>query len=249
MSLTYPRVKQMDLDEERAVIEAARNGCAASREKVVLSTMHVVYSIARRYKRSHNTLDDLVQEGVLGVLDALDHYDPARGAAFATYASYRVRDYIHASAVGKSTVIQMGRSAARGVQQMLWAIDAHLQQHGRHPTQAETAEALGASVRRVRLQEIGSQYTETAPYDDELGAGIPDDPGRTMDAEAYSQKLADCVARLSDREQVVLNKSYELGDYDYTPLQTIGNEIGVMESRVSQIRTAALGKLKRWMEA
>ena len=227
---------------------------AKSREEVVLEYAPLVKHIANRLAArlpDNLQVDDLVQAGMIGLLDAIEKYDPGREAQFRTYAEFRIKGAMLDDLRAGDWIPRSVRETADKIAQAHQALVATL---GRRPEEGEIAARLGISLaeyhellRKSRAIPL-LQIDDLRPHwkDDEGNIfDILEDPSFTNPLEALSlhdlrDRLADAIEDLPEKEQLVLSLYYD----EEMNLKEIGEVLGITESRVSQIRTQAILRLR-----
>jgi RNA polymerase sigma factor for flagellar operon FliA len=200
---------------------------------------------------SHVQIEDLLQAGAVGLLEAAQHYDPSQGASFKTYAGIRIRG---AMLDELRRTDWTPRSVHRGVRQMAEAIRTIQHREGREAKDSEIAEAMGldavcyqrllrdASACRVLSVEDANAAAEAAPHE---GEG----PAEAHQREAFAEALTDAISLLPERERTIMSLYYD----DELNLREIGAALGVTESRVCQILGQAHARLRArlpgWIDA
>lgn len=190
---------------------------------------------------SHVQLDDLMQAGMLGLLEAANKFDASRGASFATYAGIRIRgsmvDEIRSGDWVPRSVHKHSREIGRAMQ----ALEARL---GRDPTDREIAAELQMTLdqyyQALSDAAAGKLHSFDALLEDDQPAGVRDELARTIEQDETRTQVASAIGELSDREQLVLALYYDEG----LNLKAIGQVLGVGESRVSQIMSRAVVRLR-----
>ncbi len=232
---------------------------AKSREEVVLEYAPLVKHIANRLAArlpSNLQVDDLVQAGMIGLLDAIEKYDPRREAQFRTYAEFRIKGAMLDDLRAGDWIPRSVRSNADRLQQAIVALMAEL---GRRPDEFEIAAKLGLSLAEYHELLLKSRAIPLLQIED-LNAYRDDDDGNifdvledaainnpldTLSLHDLQERLAGAIAGLPEKEQLVLSLYY---DEDLN-LKEIGEVLGITESRVSQIRTQAIVRLRAALES
>jgi RNA polymerase sigma factor for flagellar operon FliA len=233
--------------------EAAATLDQSSRDELVLSMLPEVKYIARRiHERLPQSvlLEDLIQAGVMGLLDAAGKYDSSKNVPFKVYAKFRIRGTIIDSLRDLDWSPRSLRRQARHMEVVISQLQAQL---GRDPNDTEIAGGLHMTlddyhkaVSEIRGLDLGSFYSEGEGNvdEDELDTYIPyapeDDPFFQCSRSEMKQLLADAISHLPERERQILALYY----YEELTMREIGAVMGVVESRVSQIHSGALLKLR-----
>jgi RNA polymerase sigma factor FliA len=223
------------------------------RDRLVLHYAPLVKYVAGRVGTglpSHVEISDLIQSGIFGLVDAIEKFEPQRGLKFETYAMQRIRGAILDDLRAQDWVPRSVRSRARDVERALERLEAKLQ---RTATDAELAEELELSIEELRELFAQLQMTSVVALDDLIGAGhaqaslaetLPDDraedPVAALVDRDSRRQLAEAVERLSERDRVVVTLYY----FENLTLAEIGKVLGVTESRVCQLHTRAVLRLR-----
>ncbi len=221
---------------------------AVLREEIILRYVPLVRFVLGRLGIERSAeYEDLVSQGLLGLIDAVDHYDTTRGTSFSTYATYRIRGRV---LDGLRSLDLLSRPARRRVRQVQGAITDLHQQLGRTPEEDEIASHLGIDSRALRttladastvllsLDEPGNDDEETDRYES-LPAEI-DDPLETLAKGDLRTELIRAIADLPEREQQILSLYYR----DELTMKEIGEVVGLSESRVCQLHGKAVLTLR-----
>ncbi len=250
------RVPMITHDRE---IELAQNIEAGDREatkQFILANLRLVVSIAKRYVGRGLTLLDLIQEGNIGLIRAVQRYDWRRGHRFSTHATWWIRQAISRAVADKGRTIRLPVYVNTALNRIRRERQRLLQELGREPTEFELAEATGLDpIRMVELQSApGAPVSLELPVgedeEQELGDVLADTESASPEDLATTQTLKDEVQRvlesvLTPREQLVLQLRFGLGNGQAHPLEQVGRELGITRERVRQIEAGALAKLRQ----
>jgi RNA polymerase sigma factor (sigma-70 family) len=241
---------------ERALVLAAQAGDPHARHELVQRFLPLIGGVARTYRGLPSVeRRELIQEGVLGLMRALERYDPALGTPFWSYASWWVRQAMQRLVSELSGSFVLSDRAFRQLARVRNAERRHLQSHGRSPTVREIAQETELSVDQVQslteAQRRARRLEEPAPGSEPTSATLGDsvaDPGSEDGYDRVCQKCAaalvpELLARLGERERAILRGRYGL-DGRPRSLRELGEELGVSAERVRQIETASLDKLR-----
>jgi RNA polymerase sigma factor (sigma-70 family) len=225
-----------------------------SRSTFVSRNLRLVVHIAKRYTRHGVPLLDLIQEANVGLMRAVDKFDPRHGTRFVTYAPFWIMQAIGRESAALSRVVHVPDYQAKRRQRLARAIGDLKQQHGRMPTIGEIAARTGLSVDKVRdsLEVMGEDVDLDEPAD---GAEGPTLMETLVDGEASSllekladsellDRLKDALATLDPRQRAILSMHYGLNEGDPSTLQQIGEKMNVTRERVRQVEVEAIQALR-----
>jgi RNA polymerase primary sigma factor len=237
----------LDQDEELRLAWAVRSGDRRAAVRLVEANLRLVVAIARRYASCGVPFLDLVQEGNIGLLQAVDGFDPARGCRFSTYAYWCIRHAVRQAAAHQGRLIRIPPATAEAMDRLRRAAAQLAQVLGREPAAQELAEELGTTVERVtRLVRLSRPAVS-------LDGVEPEQPGASPADEvvlaALRVDLYAMLARLTARERRVLRLRFGLVDGRRCSLEEIGRRLGVSRERVRQIQKEALTRLRSATEA
>jgi RNA polymerase nonessential primary-like sigma factor len=243
--------------EELALARAMRGGDFEARQTLIERNLRLVVSIARHYVHRGLALPDLVEEGNLGLIHALEKFDPERGFRFSTYATWWIRQSIERAVMNQSRTIRLPANIVKEMNVVLRAM-RHLETHApageRDTTLEDVAHLLGKSVDEIeRLLRYREQpISLDAPLDRDQGLtvrdGVADDaavsPELLLHVSSIERFVGEWLAELTDRQRRVIERRYGLNGCDVAALDELASEMGVTRERIRQIQVEALEKLR-----
>ena len=248
------KIRLLTFEEENMLAERMVNGDKLAKQQLIESNLRLVVSIAKKYIGRGMNFLDLIQEGNLGLIKAVDKFDQTKGYKFSTYATWWIRQAITRAIADQARTIRIPVHMVETINKLIKTSRHLLQTLGREPTPEEIAEELEIPVEKVRdilkvSQEPISLETPVGEEDESnLGNFIPDD-----DAPSPSEQAADTLLRehieevmqtLTPREAKVLKLRFGLEDGRMRTLEEVGKEFDVTRERIRQIEAKALRKLR-----
>lgn len=248
------RVPLLSSDEEIMLAELMIKGDADAKKRLSEANLRLVVSIAKRYVGRGMLFLDLIQEGNLGLMKAVEKFDHTKGFKFSTYATWWIRQAITRAIADQARTIRIPVHMVETINKLIRISRHLLQEFGREPLPEEIAEKMGIPVERVReIQKIAqdpvSLETPIGEEDDShLGDFIEDDNATApSDVAAYSmlkEQLIGVLDTLTPREEKVLRLRYGIDDSRPRTLEEVGKEFNVTRERIRQIEAKALRKLR-----
>jgi len=253
------RFAQLTPEEEKELGARAQKGDEEAFQKLIEANLRFVVAMAKKYSRSGYPLHELINEGNLGLIEAVSRFDPARGVRFITYASWWIRQAILAAIAHHGQVFRLPPKLKHELYRFDSKVARLTQELGHRPSVDEISKGLGMEEQDVREMMEGTP-TEVS-LDTPIGEGaemrleelIQDQSVTPVDelliARSFEEQLQALLSQLDDKERVIIERRFGLGDREPQTLAEIGSDMKLSRERIRQIEERALGKLRRSQRA
>jgi RNA polymerase primary sigma factor len=253
------QVKLLSAEEQWALARRARRGDTAAREELIKANLRLVVKIAQDYSGYGLPLLDLISEGNIGLMKAVDRFDPSRGVKLSAYAAFWIKQAVRRALANQTRTVRLPVHVHDKLLRLNRIASRLRDLLGHEPTEEELADEAGLSVKRLRKLRAATRsfvsLDQPRSEDDPttVGESVPDPnalaPGNLLDLADDRARLGQCLGDLSDRERLVLMRRYGLNGESVQTLEDTGRECGVTRERVRQIQTQAIKKLRaRFLE-
>jgi RNA polymerase primary sigma factor len=242
--------------EELKLSRRAREGDKRAHQRLIEKNLRLVVSVAKKYRGYGLPFEDLIQEGNIGLMKAVEKYDPERGFRFSTYATWWIRQAVQRAVADKGRTIRVPVHMTEKIRKVSRAYNELSAEFEREPTGEEVARRLGWSIDEVRLtmeampdatsldQPVGSEDASSSQLGDFVeDERASDTPGEVM-REMETEHLKEAIERLPERARYVLVRRYGLDDRDPATLAELGDELETSRERVRQLQREAERILK-----
>ena len=244
--------------EERELAQAIGNGDVAARDRMVRANLRLVVNIARGYTGKGLGLQDLIEEGNLGLLRAVEGFDPAMGTRFSTYASYWIKQSIKRALINCAKTIRIPAYMVELLSKWRRATNRLTEELGRTPTPEEIARVLGLQKKKLPIIKKAIRIYNSTPQTDQtdngwsLGEMVTDDRLRNPEEELVEhddlKHVREMLKTMDGRESTVLKMRFGLHGEEPHTLKEIGEKLGLTRERVRQIETEALNRLAEGLQ-
>jgi RNA polymerase nonessential primary-like sigma factor len=248
----------LSADEEKYYARQARSGDESGRQRMIESNLRLVVKISRRYINRGLTLLDLIEEGNLGLIRAVEKFDPDLGFRFSTYATWWIRQTIERAIMNQTRTIRLPIHVVKELNVYLRAARELTQKLDHEPSAEEIAAMLDRPVADVKRmlglnERVISMDTPVGPDSDSsmvdlIADGQVCDPSQLLQDIDIKDNIAVWLEELSDKQREVVSRRFGLRGYESSTLEEVGREIGLTRERVRQIQVEALKRLRSIME-
>lgn len=251
----YPPIST---EEEKELINKAKKGDKLALEKLILSNLRFVVEIASKYKDMGVPFEDLINEGNMGLIKAVEHFDPEKGVKFLSYAIWWIRQSIMKNLDEHSQLIRIPAEQKAKIRKIRKAEKEFLQKYGEIPSPKELAKITGISEKEIEASyEIFQKElsldrplreSEKSSWEEILLQKALPSPEEYFRKEYVKEKIKDALEELDEKEKKIIILYYGLEDDIPKTLEQIGKAIGVSRERVRQIKERALIKLRKKLD-
>jgi RNA polymerase nonessential primary-like sigma factor len=249
----------LTFEQEQDLGKRVQEGDMKAREQMIEANLRLVISIGKRYMNRGLPFADIVEEGNIGLIKAVEKFNYARGFRFSTYASWWIRQFIERAIINQGKLIRLPVHVVERLNRYLSAVEQLIHDLGREPRSDEVAEKMKASEADVLdlKQLIRTTYSLDSPISDRTDTFLRDiikdptaySPDDTAEGAQRREGIMKWVGALQDKERTVIMLRFGLDGGEAQTLEEIGRTLGLTRERVRQIEHAALGKLRATIES
>ena len=253
------QTKLLTPEQEIKLAARIKRGDSRAREEMIKANLRLVVKIAREYEDYGVPLLDLINEGNIGLMKAVERFDPAKGAKLSTYAAWWIKQAIRRALSNQSKTIRLPVHVGDKLVHMRRAAVRLHEELGREPTDEELAKALETTATRINeLRNAGARPSsldapiggddDSNPFGDIIGDEKADTPYEQLEDKTNTALVRESVEKLPEREATILRYRFGLDGDDERTLEEVGAKFGVTRERIRQLQNIALTKLKKMIQ-
>ncbi|UCD70898.1 MAG: RNA polymerase sigma factor RpoD/SigA [Syntrophobacterales bacterium] len=240
---TLRKMPLLSAREEKELAEKVTLGDGKAREKMIKSNLRLVRWIAFKYINRGLLIFDLIQEGNIGLIKAVEHFKPNKGIRFSTYATLWIKRSIERALANHSRTIRLPVHISSDLNRFAWVAKSLLQELGRDPTDEEIAVRM--KVKPVDVRKLRGIVKRTYPINGSIRDEYSEQTFGLFEDIERSQQVSSWLELLTDIERTVITLRFGLNDEDTLTLESIGKRFGVTRERIRQIEAKAIEKLRK----